>query len=315
MIVDSCAQPGLQPALTYLDSIGVDPATDVKLVVATHWHDDHVRGISQVVEACASATFACTAALARRDILQAIARLEPDRGGKLTSGVKEMRRVLEVLAAASPPRQAEWAIKNRILHRRQSGEVICEVLALSPSDRVVQQALPEIAGLVRLGDTRRVPRPNANAGAVVLWVEVGDATMLLGSDLQENPGQGWTAIVGVLAPTGRRGEIFKVPHHGSINAHLLPVWQKVLVPQPEAVVCPHCNGSTTIPTTKDMARLCQLANDVHITAPSDRRPYMQRGRLMRQTLAEYGSVTLRRRLGEGSSWSVDYGGPATSGCI
>lgn len=46
MLVDSCIDPDSKgPAsLTYLDRLNVNPA-NVKAIIASHWHDDHVRGI------------------------------------------------------------------------------------------------------------------------------------------------------------------------------------------------------------------------------------------------------------------------------
>src|SRR3954447_12601863 len=53
MIVDSC-QPGghraRHPALEYLMDIGADLGK-VTLIVASHWHDDHIRGLETLVSA------------------------------------------------------------------------------------------------------------------------------------------------------------------------------------------------------------------------------------------------------------------------
>ena len=47
VIVDSCISPEGKPfALEYLESIGAKPGKAVDGVVATHWHDDHIRGIA-----------------------------------------------------------------------------------------------------------------------------------------------------------------------------------------------------------------------------------------------------------------------------
>lgn len=152
MIVDSCVEADRVPVLEYLGAMNVEAAEAVKLVVATHWHDDHVRGISRVLAACPSARFACSAALCRDELLQAIGRLAPDRGGRLTSGVKEMRVVLELLAdRSSPPATAEWAVQNRLLHRRAAA-VACEVLVLAPSDGVLLDAFRSTLGSIALGD-------------------------------------------------------------------------------------------------------------------------------------------------------------------
>lgn len=82
MIVDSCVQSNRQPALDYLHAMDVDPAVAVKLVVATHWHDDHVRGIADVLATCRTAAFACSAALSPDELLQTIGALEPARPGR-----------------------------------------------------------------------------------------------------------------------------------------------------------------------------------------------------------------------------------------
>ena len=52
MIVDSClARSTKEPAaLDYLQEIGVDVSANVRFVVSTHWHDDHIRGLAKVYE-------------------------------------------------------------------------------------------------------------------------------------------------------------------------------------------------------------------------------------------------------------------------
>ena len=48
IIVDSCVDEAGHPAaLNYLRQIGVDAGRSVRMIVVTHWHDDHIRGIVQ----------------------------------------------------------------------------------------------------------------------------------------------------------------------------------------------------------------------------------------------------------------------------
>ena len=63
-------------ALRYLESIGLDPARAVALIVATHWHDDHIRGMARLVEACDRAAFCCAGALRQEEFLAAVGALE-----------------------------------------------------------------------------------------------------------------------------------------------------------------------------------------------------------------------------------------------
>ena len=77
ILVDSCLDKhGIPGALRYLESIGLDPAQAVALSVATHWHDDHIRGMARLVEACGQAAFCCAGALSRKEFLAAVHALE-----------------------------------------------------------------------------------------------------------------------------------------------------------------------------------------------------------------------------------------------
>ena len=66
---DSCLNDARdQPAaLEYLTSLKVDVATHVRLLVATHWHDDHCRGLARVHAQAHSARIAFSAAFQRRE--------------------------------------------------------------------------------------------------------------------------------------------------------------------------------------------------------------------------------------------------------
>src|SRR6266542_2121917 len=77
MIVDSCLDQrrGVQPALAHLDAMGIDPATAVVAVLATHWHGDHVRGLSEVVARCINAEFWLSQAVHSKDLLRITRRL------------------------------------------------------------------------------------------------------------------------------------------------------------------------------------------------------------------------------------------------
>jgi hypothetical protein len=72
IIVDSCLDSSSDrpAALVFFEYIGVDPTTAVKLICASHWHDDHVGGIADLVQVCTGAEFACSAALNRGEFVE-----------------------------------------------------------------------------------------------------------------------------------------------------------------------------------------------------------------------------------------------------
>src|SRR6266545_2127970 len=71
LINDSCVDRNRRAAgLSYLDTLGVDVTQAVKVVVASHWDDDHVRGLGEVVDKCSQALFVCSNALGSDIFLQ-----------------------------------------------------------------------------------------------------------------------------------------------------------------------------------------------------------------------------------------------------
>jgi len=314
MIVDSSIGSDGEPtALSYLRRLGVDPAAQVLLIVATHWHDDHVRGLSTVVERCIKARFACSAGLMRREIIERIGqRHEPGRfGARMSSGVDEIRRTLEVLARGRGRPAPLWALERRELFHRHAG-VNAIVTALSPSDRAISNAYREIASLVAATDRgRRVPRPRTDAAAVALWVEVGDAPLLLGSDVVDSTSSdlGWAGVLQSVLPVERKAEIFKVPHCGAADGFNRDVWDELVAPQAHAIISPCAIGPTVLPTADDLVRLSSVTSHLHITSLE----HLQEptGRI-RAAEVLTGRVTLRRRIGSIGDWSVSHEAPAAA---
>lgn len=162
MIVDSCINlTSRQPApLEYLRNIEVDPATAVKLVVATHWHDDHVRGLGAVFRECTSAQFVCSTALRFQEFLTFVAA-SGTRSMMTSSGVQEFAEIIDLLerrASSSRPESVSpmWAITDRLLWQRAaSAGLPCEVHALSPSDAATALAYREISHLLPRQETQK----------------------------------------------------------------------------------------------------------------------------------------------------------------
>jgi metal-dependent hydrolase (beta-lactamase superfamily II) len=99
LVIDSCKdqRSGVNPVLDYLGRIGANPADCVKLIVASHAHDDHIAGLSQIVEQCESAAFVCSAALTKK---QFFALLEFDQAIQAMtrhSAYAEFRKINEIL--------------------------------------------------------------------------------------------------------------------------------------------------------------------------------------------------------------------------
>lgn len=314
MIVDSCVDSTGEPRpLRYLEQIGVDPAESVGLVVATHWHDDHIRGMEEVVARCGRARFCCSAVLRTKEFLAAARTLEGRRQSQLGSGVREMHGVFSRLDRS---RQPLWALADRRVHRWSTAEV----WALSPDDSTFERFLHVLASLTpESGQAkRRLSEPSPNEVSVVLWLAGGDVVVLLGADLER---AGWARILAGKARPEGMASAYKVPHHGSEGADAPAVWEKLLAPSPMAVLAPWTRGGRVLPTEKDSHRILDHTRHAYITAPPRsggkwkgirevERTLRESGAVVRADRESDGVVRLRRPLNGGACWSVALFGSA-----
>lgn len=316
LVIDSFVGPNKIPAaIRYLNEIGVEPAQSVALVAATHWHDDHIQGIAQILELCPSAEFCCSAALQSEEFLKLVGRSEKNHFSGSGSGLREFYRVFSYLYEKR--RSPKYAIANRkILVSNQ-----CEVWSLSPDDSYFQKFLSSISNmfLQKGEDKLRLSNITPNEISVVFWITCGKIKILLGADLEK---KGWTIILSnSTRPTGK-ASLFKVPHHGSKNAYEPMMWQQMLIEKPYSVVAPWSLGGNVLPSQQDATRILKQTPRAWITKNQPLKPTSpaHKKKALERTLREGGTrmypltktsfVRLRRPIDSSSDWNAETFGAA-----
>lgn len=331
IVVDSCKDSvSKKPvALEYLESIGIEPSSAVIMVLVTHWHDDHIRGIPEILEECPEALIAVSQAATVDQFIQYVTLLNTNNELKGSNGVREYAKLLAMLAERGV--ECKKACADRRLLQIPSCDLshggTCDIWSLAPSDTQIDQINHSIAALFPThGDSkpRAIPNEPNNTSAVV-QILIGDLGVLLGGDLEEtsNPSTGWTAIVESTARPTVKCEVFKIPHHGSKNANNDDVWSDMLTPSNLAVVTPFNKGKTRLPTPDDKSRIVAKTANAYLTQaiPGGKRtrPKMvektlrDSGKSLRTIKKTMGFVRLRRQLGESApvDWDVLCRGGAT----
>ncbi len=317
VIVDSCLNAESHPAaLAYFCDIGLNPTEAVRLIVATHWHDDHIRGMGKLVEVCDKATFCCASVLGANEFLAAVGAMASHPMSKTGSGMQELYKVFSLLATRSS--EPVFAIANRRIFNRDG----CEIWSLSPFDKEFGLFLQEIDHLrPQERETKRRTRTlKPNKIAVVLLIKIEDAVILLGSDLE---GPGWLEILEAHERPNCKASVFKIPHHGSQNAHEDSVWSEMLHSEPIAALTPWNKGGQSLPTRNDVNRILSFTRKAYATASSDfpsRKPIRKRNRTVERTIRETskrirhvapppGMIRLRREFGA-QDWGIETFAPA-----
>lgn len=238
-----------------------------------------MRGISGVYNTCQAAELVISGALDLTSFLKLV-DVYTERQVAKNSGVDEFSRVFELLKTRkqqkvrfNPP---QFALADKLLFRDefrfQNIDFPIKIYSLSPSDATVLQAKLAFAKeLPQDGkDPGRVNSPSPNHSSVVLWAEIGQHIILLGADLERtsNPETGWSVILVESNVTSGKATLFKIPHHGSENAHHDGVWSQLLTAQPIAILSPFSHGKTLLPSETDINRIASLTNQAYLTTPA-----------------------------------------------
>lgn len=277
VIIDSCIDSESQkPApLAYFQKLGIDPEEAVRLVIITHWHDDHIRGVSRILAESKKAFFCCSAALTDKEFIATVFDYQAKPSMTLTSGLKEIYQVYKELETRPKPKCTPiYASSNRrifSLSSENSGHGSeCQIWSLSPSDRQYRIFLRELTRLIPEVNEikKRVVPQKPNHLSIVNWINIGGLALLLGADLEESDDEelGWSIIVTSPERPKGKASIFKVPHHGSKTAHNAMVWQEMIAKLNYAILSPYNHGKNKLPSTEDVKRIMSYTDQAYVTS-------------------------------------------------
>lgn len=326
IIIDSCIEPiSKKPAsIKYLNDINVNPETSVKAIIATHWHDDHVRGISKTLQECRNAEFVCSGALQCEEFL--ILTNAYSARSKMNNGLKEFSSILSLLNEWSRP--PKFAIADRCLLRlpvSQSRPEL-EIFSLTPSDESITLSKKEITNLLPKAKEPKkdiIPK-NPNHSSVVTLFKIDGVYILLGADLYnvESNYSGWK---GVINSTGRPTElasVYKISHHGSNKSDNPIIWSELLTNNPYALLTPFSKGNVKLPTEDDVNRISGYTDNAFITSTA-KTVKIKREKVVEKFIkgatrsitpinTSFGQVQIRAKISDPKNWTVKLYGAAIS---
>jgi len=320
MLIDSCIDPNSKKPAgeTYLSAIGVSPDR-VKSLVASHWHDDHVRGLARLAEIYQAAELNIASTFNDAEARAFLAAYGGHAAAaKLSRGTTELFQALR-------GRERSFYIHHRANVFEQllpnSGRRV-RAVALSPMQAAFAAAVARMASFVpRVMDQPidHVPELPPNLEAVVIHIDWGDDAVLLGSDLEDHRQFGWTAVLADFWSSSRQpSSAYKVAHHGSKSGDNPEIWTRLLKEQPVACLTPFNLGSQRLPGEIDKARILGRTPHAYISSAASNKPAMASDRLRRlsQMCTElrprnpgFGAVRLRKPFG-GATWGVELFGSA-----
>ena len=328
IVVDSCIDPETKESLPlkYLNDINVDLKNQVKLIVCTHWHDDHINGLSELLSNCENAVFSIAKTTDVKKFLRLIG-LDSRKSKYKTSlsSTTEFSKCLEILEKRNG--SIKQAIEDRTLLSGKIDDISYEIFALSPSDYVVEQFDLEISTLItEFGKTNKkiiIEKPNSKS--VALFIKVNEIRILLGSDLEvdQNKKKGWLRVLNDSQVIDNKSSLYKVPHHGSENGHHDRIWKELLIPKPITKLTPW-NKKETLPQLHMIEKIRDNSEVALITSTATfnkLKPKQRQGnltktiRLLKPSLSEvkytFGKIKCRANIRSVNPiWSIEVDGSA-----
>jgi hypothetical protein len=292
-VVDSAQEAGSRRSapLVYLDHLGIQ-ADALKAVVISHYDDDHIRGIAEIIKSAADAKVITSSAFTSGDFTRLVANVVEDKTRRGRTGADEASEVLNHLIDSD--RGVMWAISERSINleafQNLSHRQTVRFTTLTPSDAEVTNFLSWAASMLPKAGTarRRMPKRERNDVSVVLLVEVGSVSILLGADLEEEgrADTGWTAVLASRAgQSWPQSGLYKVAHHGSKTGHHDGVWQKMLIAKPMALLAPWMNGGRIVPDLDARRKIVALSSEAYTTTTARIPKPPRRERAVEKTIA------------------------------
>ena len=269
-VVDSCINPTSSECLplSYLKKIGVNIVNDVKMIICTHWHNDHIMRLTNLVKECESADLLFARATDKRKFLYFMSLDYQKASEKGTiSSTKEFIECLKILRER----------KNRIVQvgmdriLEKIPELNVTITSLSPSDYTLEQYDGEIASMIdNYGKPERkfvIESPNNKS--IVLLLELGNHNAILGADLEvsDDNRKGWLNVLDYSkAVKDKKASLFKISHHGSKNGYHERIWLELLIDSPTSKLTPW-NRNKSLPEAEMIKLYIEKTDKLYITAP------------------------------------------------
>jgi beta-lactamase superfamily II metal-dependent hydrolase len=321
VIVDSCQNPNTKESLPllYLNKIGVDVEKKVKLIICTHWHDDHLLGLTQLLEAAKNANFCFTEATDKKKFLQLVeldyAKLDREASN---SSTLEFGNCLEVINERKS--RIILAKENTTLYGVNiSSSIRCEVIALSPSDQTILNFNTEISSLItEFGESRKkiiIRTPNEKS--IAIFLKLGCHRAILGADLElsANANEGWMNILDNNKVIDKKSSLFKISHHGSENGYHIRIWEELLEENPVSKLTPW-NKNSRLPTAEMLQVYSNHTDKLYMTAPVISLKPKKRDKSIDKIIKSLkckihevkyaqGIIQCRNNLNTGTKWTVE----------
>lgn len=214
--------------LSFLRERGV---SELEFLCLTHPHDDHFRGMSQILQQMIVREFWRFAAMSSRQLrmLAHYFKADAEKADYTESKINGdefvtiFRLVRERRYGSHPIATRRVQAKLPLYPSKSDSTAPFQILGIAPSDRQIDiyetdlERCFDIDGRIR----DRLPHSRHNTVSVALMLEYGKTRIILGGDVEY---QGWIDVFRDFSTERLSCAAVKVSHHGSTNGYSENLW-------------------------------------------------------------------------------------------
>lgn len=252
-------------AQKYLESKGIS-FDEVKGIIATHWHDDHIQGMAKLLELCQKAEFYTSGAFNHQE-LEIIISIDKEIQARKKS-LSEFRQIISIIKERKS--NLNFVDPDRLIEKFKNNGSLIELISLAPSDNAKLRCYHSFKSIINSTDSSNaiIPNPKPNENSIVLLLKIDKLEIVLGGDLEDssNSKLGWNDVLARKHCPKKTVSLFKIPHHGSQTAYNERVWQCLFSTDPYSVLTPYNKLRNPIPRKSDINNIRKHSTKCYITS-------------------------------------------------
>lgn len=230
----------------------------------THWHDDHIKGSSQLIKECKNAKIVLPNVFKEQEFRK-LAVIYSKRSMVNPNGFDELTKILHHILQKEP--DFCFGSVDTLLHQEEAGTDILNIYAISPSSYVKFKNDVSLSSILQ-SHSQRINPPKHNYSSIATLINVNDDSFLFGADLEEfnKSTMGWGHVINhCKCINNTKSCFFKISHHGSHNGDNAKIWSDFLINNPIAAITPYSRGKTKLPSETDISRIKSRTDRAFLT--------------------------------------------------
>ncbi|KQV27562.1 hypothetical protein ASC97_04055 [Rhizobium sp. Root1203] len=277
--IDCCQTGKINHTLQALSDLGVDPDKVIYNVI-THFHDDHIKGASELIAHCPKSKVVIPDAWTKDVFRMFVATVSDDTSLARVSVTREIEKVFDLLQVEKT--RLFPVSELTLLYPPPAHGATTEFLTvMTPTAVRKSKFLASLAESIEAGDadTYGFCENNKNWTSICCILKYDGKYVFLGGDVENfAPDYDLTAIHNSHLKPVTRYELVKLPHHGSRTSFCDEL--KALIHAEDTVVAmtPYPRGRKQLPNQDTVAYLGNVAKTFVLSGQKIKTPRSQRRR-------------------------------------